>query len=116
MISHDLGVVEHVSDRVAVMYLGRIVEQGVAEEVFDKPNHPYTQALIAEIPRLDTRKRQFVAVKGEIPSPLDPPSGCRFHPRCPYAMPCCAQREPPLREVSPGHAVACHLFEQENAS
>jgi len=108
-ISHDLGVVRHLADRVAIMYLGRIVEQGVAEEVFDKPNHPYTQALIAEIPRLDTRKRQFVAVKGEIPSPLDPPPGCHFHPRCPHAMPRCKTEVPKLKQVAPGRLSACHL-------
>jgi peptide/nickel transport system ATP-binding protein len=108
-ISHDLGVVRHLADRVAIMYLGRIVEQGVAEEVFDNPNHPYTQALIAEIPRLDTRKRQFVAVKGEIPSPLDPPPGCHFHPRCPHAMPRCKTEVPKLRQVAPGRLSACHL-------
>jgi peptide/nickel transport system ATP-binding protein len=108
-ISHDLGVVRHLADRVAIMYLGRIVEQGAAEEVFDKPNHPYTQALIAEIPRLDTRKRQFVAVKGEIPSPLDPPAGCHFHPRCPHAMPRCKTEVPKLKQVAPGRLSACHL-------
>jgi peptide/nickel transport system ATP-binding protein len=108
-ISHDLGVVRHLADRVAIMYLGRIVEQGQAEDVFDKPNHPYTQALIAEIPRLDTRKRQFVAVKGEIPSPLDPPPGCHFHPRCPHAMPRCKTEVPQLKQVAPGRLSACHL-------
>jgi peptide/nickel transport system ATP-binding protein len=108
-ISHDLGVVRHLADRVAIMYLGRIVEQGKAEEVFDRPNHPYTQALIAEIPRLDTRKRQFVAVKGEIPSPLDPPPGCHFHPRCPHAMPRCKTEVPQLKQVAPGRLSACHL-------
>jgi peptide/nickel transport system ATP-binding protein len=108
-ISHDLGVVRHLADRVAIMYLGRIVEQGPAEEVFDRPSHPYTQALIAEIPRLDTRKRAFVAVKGEIPSPLDPPPGCHFHPRCPHAMPRCRTEVPALKAVAPGRLSACHL-------
>ncbi len=108
-ISHDLGVVRHLADRVAIMYLGRIVEQGPAEAVFDTPNHPYTQALIGEIPRLDTRKRQFVPVKGEIPSPLDPPPGCHFHPRCPHAMDRCKAEVPKLREVAPGRLSACHL-------
>jgi peptide/nickel transport system ATP-binding protein len=108
-ISHDLGVVKHVSDRVAIMYLGRIVEQTGAEEVFAHPNHPYTQALLGEMPRLDARKRDYVPVRGEIPSPLSPPSGCHFHPRCPHAMPRCASEAPAIREIAPGHFSACHL-------
>jgi peptide/nickel transport system ATP-binding protein len=108
-ISHDLGVVEHLSDRVLIMYLGRIVESARAEEVFARPNHPYTQALLAEVPRIDARKRRFTAIKGEIPSPMAPPSGCHFHPRCPHAMPRCSQEAPRLREIAPGHDSACHL-------
>jgi peptide/nickel transport system ATP-binding protein len=108
-ISHDLGVVEHLSDRVLIMYLGRIVERASAEEVFTRPNHPYTQALLAEVPRIDARKRRFTAIKGEIPSPIAPPSGCHFHPRCPHAMPRCAEAAPLLREIAPGHHSACHL-------
>ena len=108
-ISHDLGVVEHLSDRVVIMYLGRIVEEAPAEEIFARANHPYTQALLAEVPRIDTRKRQFTAIKGEIPSPLNPPPGCHFHPRCPAAMAVCRERAPVLREVAPGHRSACHL-------
>jgi oligopeptide/dipeptide ABC transporter ATP-binding protein len=108
-ISHDLGVVEHLSDRVAIMYLGRIVELAPTEELFAKPNHPYTQALLGEVPRLDTRRRRFEPVKGEIPSPLDPPSGCHFHPRCPFAMDRCREEEPMLKEVAPGRDSACHL-------
>ncbi|MBI3706852.1 MAG: ABC transporter ATP-binding protein [Proteobacteria bacterium] len=108
-ISHDLGVVRHLSDRVVIMYLGRVVEEGATDELFAKPNHPYTVALLAEIPRLDTRRRQFVPVKGEIPSPLDPPSGCHFHPRCPHAMPRCKVEAPALREIAPGRRSACHL-------
>jgi oligopeptide/dipeptide ABC transporter ATP-binding protein len=108
-ISHDLGVVEHLSDRVLIMYLGRIVESARAEEVFARPNHPYTQALLAEVPRIDARKRRFTAIKGEIPSPMVPPSGCHFHPRCPHAMPRCSQETPRLREIAPGHDSACHL-------
>ncbi len=108
-ISHDLGVVEHLSDRVAIMYLGRIVEEAAAEEIFARPNHPYTQALLAEVPRIDTRKRQFTAIKGEIPSPINPPSGCHFHPRCPHAMPVCRERAPALETVAAGHRSACHL-------
>ena len=108
-ISHDLGVVEHLSDRVAIMYLGRIVEQADTEEVFDRPNHPYTQALLSEVPRLDARGRRFTAIKGEIPTPLNPPSGCHFHPRCPHAFGRCSLEVPPLKEIAPGHLSACHL-------
>jgi oligopeptide/dipeptide ABC transporter ATP-binding protein len=108
-ISHDLGVVEHLSDRVLIMYLGRIVEEAPAEDVFSRPNHPYTQALLAEVPRIEARKRQFTAIKGEIPSPLAPPSGCHFHPRCPHAMPRCSVESPALKEIAPGHRSACHL-------
>ena len=108
-ISHDLGVVEHLSDRVAIMYLGRIVEEAAAEEIFARPNHPYTQALLAEVPRIDVRRRQFTAIKGEIPSPINPPSGCHFHPRCPHAMPVCRERAPALETVAAGHRSACHL-------
>ena len=108
-ISHDLGVVEHLSDRVFIMYLGRIVEEAPVEEIFARPNHPYTQALLAEVPRIEVRKKQFSGVKGEIPSPLNPPSGCHFHPRCPHVMPRCAIEAPVLREIAPGHRSACHL-------
>jgi oligopeptide/dipeptide ABC transporter ATP-binding protein len=108
-ISHDLGVVEHLSDRVVIMYLGRVVESAPAEEVFARPNHPYTRALLAEVPRITGRKRAFSGVTGEIPSPLDPPRGCHFHPRCPHAMPACREAAPRLREVAPGHISACHL-------
>ncbi|KAB0499165.1 ABC transporter ATP-binding protein [Pseudomonas vancouverensis] len=108
-ISHDLSVVEHISDRVAIMYLGRIVEQGSKAELFSRPNHPYTQALLAEVPTLNANKRTFTAIKGEIPSPINPPSGCHFHPRCPHAMPRCREEKPGLKEVSPEHLSACHL-------
>ncbi len=108
-ISHDLGVVEHLSDRVAIMYLGRIVESASTDEIFLRANHPYTQALLSEVPRIDSRKRRFTAVKGEIPSPLAPPPGCHFHPRCPHAMPRCSAEVPKLREIAPGHQSACHL-------
>ncbi|MEM7043622.1 MAG: oligopeptide/dipeptide ABC transporter ATP-binding protein [Pseudomonadota bacterium] len=108
-ISHDLGVVEHLADRVAVMYLGRIVEMSPTEELFEKPNHPYTQALLAEIPRIDSRKRRFQPIKGEIPSPLDPPNGCHFHPRCPQAIDRCRTERPALKTISPNHLSACHL-------
>jgi peptide/nickel transport system ATP-binding protein len=108
-ISHDLAVVRHVSDRIVVMYLGRVVESLPAEELFTSANHPYTQALLAEAPKLEVKKKQFVAIKGEIPSPLHPPSGCHFHPRCPHAMPRCSVEVPLLKEVAPGHFSACHL-------
>ncbi len=108
-ISHDLSVVEHLSDRVAIMYLGRIVELAPTEELFATPNHPYTQALLREVPRLDTRRRRFEPVKGEIPSPLDPPSGCHFHPRCPFATDRCREEPPRLKEIAPQRYSACHL-------
>jgi peptide/nickel transport system ATP-binding protein len=108
-ISHDLGVVRHLSDRVAIMYLGRLVEIAPTAELYAGPNHPYTQALLAEVPRLDTRRKTFAAIRGEIPSPLAPPPGCRFHPRCPHAMPRCKIDQPLLREIAPGRLSACHL-------
>ena len=108
-ISHDLGVVRHVSDRVVVMYLGRVVESAPTAEIYRQPNHPYTQALIAEVPRVDARRRRFVPIKGEIPSPLAPPPGCHFHPRCPRALARCATEAPALRTIAPGHQSACHL-------
>ena len=108
-ISHDLGVVEHLSDRVVIMYLGRVVESGPAEELFEAPNHPYTQALLVEVPRLESRRRRFVPVKGEIPSPIHPPPGCHFHPRCPHAFERCKAEVPTLREIAPGRLSACHL-------
>jgi peptide/nickel transport system ATP-binding protein len=108
-ISHDLSVVRHLADRVVVMYLGRVVESGPAAELFDAPNHPYTQALLAELPALDKRRKDFVAVKGEIPSPLNPPTGCHFHPRCPHALARCASERPALKPIADGRLSACHL-------
>lgn len=110
-ISHDLSVIEHFSDRVAIMYLGQIVETAPTTEIFTKPNHPYTQALLSEIPRITDRKKQFVAIKGEIPSPLNLPMGCHFNPRCPNAMPRCKAEAPKLKEIAPQHYSACHLNE-----
>jgi peptide/nickel transport system ATP-binding protein len=110
-ISHDLGVIRHVSDRVVVMYLGRVVESAAACELYEHPNHPYTQALIHEVPRIEARRRRYVPIRGEIPSPLAPPSGCHFHPRCPKAFARCREERPLLREVAPGHHSACHLNE-----
>ncbi|MCT9073814.1 ATP-binding cassette domain-containing protein [Cupriavidus gilardii] len=111
-ISHDLGVVKHISDRVVIMYLGRVVESAPTEQVFAAPNHPYTQALLAEAPKLEVGKKTYVAIQGEIPSPLHPPSGCHFHPRCPHAMPRCRQEAPALKEIAPGRMSACHLNDQ----
>ncbi len=108
-VSHDLGVVEHISDRVAVMYLGRIVELAKTDSIFEGPNHPYTRALLDEVPRLEPKKKQFTALKGEIPSPLAPPPGCHFHPRCPFAFDRCRQERPALKEVGKGRLSACHL-------
>ncbi len=109
LISHDLGVVEHLSDRVIIMYLGRLVEVATAEDLFRDPNHPYTKALLEEVPRIDNRRRNFAPVKGEIPSPIDPPSGCYFHPRCPHATERCKTEAPVLKEIGPGRLSACHL-------
>ena len=110
-ISHDLGVVEHLSDRVAIMYLGRIVESAPTEALFATPSHPYTQALLNEVPRIDVRRREYEPIRGEIPSPMDPPSGCHFHPRCPYSMTRCELESPEIREIEPGHFSACHLHQ-----
>ena len=108
-ISHDLGVVRYLSDRVVIMYLGRVVETAQADELFRRPNHPYTHGLLQAEPGLEARKRRFVPIKGEIPSPLHPPDGCHFHPRCSHARDICRQQAPALREISPGHVSACHL-------
>jgi peptide/nickel transport system ATP-binding protein len=108
-ISHDVSVVEHIADRVVIMYLGRIVESAPTEQLFSAPRHPYTQALLADVPRLDQRKHDFAPVAGEIPSPLDPPPGCHFHPRCPHALPICRMQQPLLREIAPSIFSACHL-------
>ncbi len=111
-ISHDLGVVEHISDRIVIMYLGRIVEIAPTDPLFAAPDHPYTRALLAEVPRLEKRGTSYTPIKGEIPSPLDPPPGCHFHPRCPQAMDICREKAPPLREKTPGRFSACFLNQE----
>ena len=108
-IAHDLAVVRHISDRVAVMYLGRIVELATTAELFARPSHPYTQALLEAIPIPDPRRRRTRAVlRGEVPSPIDPPTGCHFHPRCPLATDRCKVEVPALRDIGGGHTAACH--------
>ncbi len=109
-ISHDLSVVEHIADRIVIMYLGRVVETAPTEVLFADPQHPYTQALLAEVPRLDLRKQDFTPIAGEIPSPLSPPSGCHFHPRCPHVSPECRTTIPPMSRHGDDRHVSCHLY------
>ena len=113
LIAHDLAAVLHLSTNIAVMYLGKIVEFGTSDELRHKPLHPYTQALFsAALPSHPDEEREEVIITGEVPSPLNPPAGCRFHPRCPFAKPVCSEVEPVLRSATNGHQVACHLYNE----
>lgn len=110
-ISHDLGVVRHISDRILIMYLGRVIESGPTRAIFEDPIHPYTKALLDNVPKLEAKKRSFATIKGEIPSPINPPPGCHFHPRCPVAGPRCSREKPKETSVAGGRMAACHLLD-----
>jgi oligopeptide/dipeptide ABC transporter ATP-binding protein len=113
-IAHGLNVVKYMSDRVAVMYLGKIVETGSVDELYGSPKHPYTKALLSAIPSKDKRDtKDRIILKGEIPSPVNPPSGCRFRTRCPDAMPVCSEEEPALKRIDEHQCIACHLYDRQ---
>ena len=113
LVAHDLAVVQHISDRIAVMYLGKIVEMTGADDLVMSPKHPYTEALLSAVPVPDPKvKKKRVILRGDVPSPVNPPSGCRFHTRCPYKEDMCVREEPPMREILPGHYSACHFSEK----
>lgn len=112
-IAHDISVVRHISDRIGVMYLGNLVEEAFTDELVESPLHPYTQALLSAVPLPNPKaKKERIVLKGELPSPLNPPSGCVFHTRCPFAMDICKQKAPVMQAKAPGHQVACHLYEE----
>ena len=112
IIAHDLAVVEHICDRIAVMYLGKVVEMATYKELYTNPKHPYTEALLSAIPVSDPKvSKQRIVLKGDVPSPINPPTGCHFHPRCPYRMDKCDKDEPPLEDIGTNHLVACYLYE-----
>jgi oligopeptide/dipeptide ABC transporter, ATP-binding protein, C-terminal domain len=114
-VAHNLGVVKHICDRVAVMYVGKLVEMSTTEELYRTPKHPYTAALMSAVPVADPRiKTGSVELKGEVPSPANPPSGCYFHPRCDYAVDVCRTELPAFREITPNHFVACHRADELN--
>ena len=115
LITHDLGVVAEMADEVAVMYAGRVVERGTAADIFDDPQHPYTIGLLGSIPRIEEDRERLLSIDGSVPPPFAFPKGCRFHPRCPFAIRACTEIDPPLRELSPGHRAACIRAPVENA-
>jgi oligopeptide/dipeptide ABC transporter ATP-binding protein len=111
LVAHNLATVRYLAHHVAVMYLGKIVESSNTDELFDNPLHPYTKALFsAALPAHPSLQREEIVLTGEVPSPINPPVGCRFHPRCPFAMKVCAEVTPTYKEARPGHSVACHLY------
>ena len=112
-VSHDLSVIEHICDRIVIMYLGKIVEIGTKDDIFKNPKHPYTEALLSAIPTVGKRERERIILEGDIPSPVNPPAGCRFHTRCPYATERCAKEVPEVHFLGGEHKVACHLREGE---
>jgi peptide/nickel transport system ATP-binding protein len=116
LITHDLGVVAEMADEIAVMYAGRVVERAPGPQIFDDPQHPYTLGLLGSIPRIEQERDRLLAIEGSVPSPFDLPQGCRFHPRCVFAEPACADTDPDLREITAGHRAACRLAPVEDAA